>query len=483
MSVKKHVAYNLLGSIAPMFVSVLSVPAFLHLIGDARYGVLSLVWLFLGYFGLFDPGITRAAAFHIARLHKVEESRERESVFWTALAVNLAFGLVGGLILYFAARPFFLSTFKMPESMRGEVMASLPWLAASVPLSIVTGILGGALQARESFGAYNAISTGNAFASQLVPLAVAYLHGPSLTWLIPAALIARTIGTIPSFVVLFRVLPLNVGGGFDRTKLRSLFSYGGWVTITNLINPILTSMDRMLTGSILSAQAVAYYSVPFNLVSRASVVPGALADSLFPRLSRGTQEDSARLAENGLAALSAVMTPIIVIMSACLPIFMQIWVGKAFSEHSTTVGLILLVGVWVNSLAFIPYGQLQATNRPDIPAKFHAIEVLPFLAVLWVGLHYFGLIGAAVAWSLRVTIDAVLLFVVAGQTPGWKRVLPGGLLVILSTLVAPSHLLSIRTVLELLVIAATGAWSWFGNPYLRQTILRYLGERRVVQAT
>ena len=86
--------YNLLGSVAPMFVSVITVPRYLHLIGPDRYGVLALGWLFLGYFGLFDPGITRAAVFHIARLHSPEQQREREDVFWTALAVNVSFGVL-----------------------------------------------------------------------------------------------------------------------------------------------------------------------------------------------------------------------------------------------------------------------------------------------------------------------------------------------------------------------------------------------------
>lgn len=77
--------------------------------------MLALVWLFLGYFGFFDPGISRAASFHIARLHADEHADERESVFWTALLINLGFGLAGGIIAYVAARPLFTSSFKMPE--------------------------------------------------------------------------------------------------------------------------------------------------------------------------------------------------------------------------------------------------------------------------------------------------------------------------------------------------------------------------------
>lgn len=482
MSVKRHTLYNLCGSIAPGLIGLVTVPAYLHLIGNARYGVLAIVWTVLGYFGLFDPGITRAAAYHMARLHAPEQAKERESVFWTALFVNLSFGILGGVILYFIARPVFMSTFKMPESMRAEVMASLPWLAASITVSITAGVLGGALQAREWFGVGNGINVGNATISQIVPLAIAYWHGPDLAWLIPAVVISRSVGTIPTCIAIFRALPLGVGGGFDRSLLKDLFSYGGWVTITNVLTPILTTIDRMLIGSLLSVEAVAFYTVPSNLVSRASVIPGAVAASLFPRLSRSSQKDSAQLASDAVAALAAVMTPAIVLAMAVLPIFMQHWVGRRFAAHAAPVGIILLVGIWVSGLAYIPYSHLQASGRPDIVAKFHAIELIPFLGVLWLGLHYFGLVGAAYAWTFRVSCDGLLLFKAGGRIPRWQRLLPGGLFVVAAGIFAPTALLSGRTIVELAVMAVATVWSWKLSPSVRSMFRGRFGLLRLRSA-
>jgi O-antigen/teichoic acid export membrane protein len=322
---------------------------------------------------MFDPGLAKAAAYHIAKLHKAP-GKDREDVFWTALVINIGFGLVGGIVFYLVAKPFFASTFKMPADLRAEVLACMPWLAASIPVSIVSGVLGGVLQARERFGISNVLNIFNVFLTQIVPLVVAYWHGPSLIWLIPAVLLARAAGSIPTFLVIARTLPLGSGGGFNRSLVPSLFSYGGWVTITNFIAPILNSADRFLIGAMLSAEAVTLYTVPFTVVARAQIIPGALSSSLFPRFSYRSAEESLILAEEAVVTLAAIMTPVIIAGIIAIPTLMRFWVGAKFALQAAPIGTIIFLSVWINGLNYIPYGMLQATNRVGLNAKAHMIE-------------------------------------------------------------------------------------------------------------
>jgi hypothetical protein len=162
---------------------------------------------------------------------------------------------------------------------------------------------------------------------------------------------------------------------------------------------------------------------------------------------------------------------------------MRYWVGSAFAQHAVPVGIVLLIGIWINGISYIPFTHLQAIERPDVVAKFHAIELLPFLGVLWLGLHYFGLLGAAYAWTFRVTIDGLLLFWASNRIPHWPRIIPGFLLVLCAAFFAPSVVWSSKTGAELILLAIATIWSWKISPGIRAALqfrARKLHDRAVV---
>jgi O-antigen/teichoic acid export membrane protein len=71
------------------------------------------------------------------------------------------------------------------------------------------------------------------------------------------------------------------------------------------------------------------------------------------------------------------------------------------------------LGVLINSLGHTPFAFLQGIGRPDLPAKFHIIELPIYIVLVWILLSEFGIVGAACAWTLRVLLDTFLLFFAA----------------------------------------------------------------------
>jgi O-antigen/teichoic acid export membrane protein len=282
-----------------------------------------------------------------------------------------------------------------------------------------------------------------------------------------------------TFVVLFaqcyRHVPLNMAPSVRRDLVAPLFRYGGWVTVSGFMNPLLTTLDRFLIGSIAGAKALTYYAVPFNLASRVTVVPWSLSNTLFPRFSAISKEERHRLMDEAVHSLSVIQTPLIIAGILIMEPFLAWWVGPEVARNSPFVGEIIALGLWFNGLAYMPYARLQAQGLPDLVAKCHLAELIPYLVFLALALHAWGLVGAALAWSLRVTVDAMLLFWMCGDTPhAFKGHLPP--LLLLGMAAAAVFGFSLGSVSRWAVGASallgSLAWAWWAAPDSLKRLVR-----------
>ena len=397
---------NLGGFVVPIAVSIVTVPIYLKLVGQERYGVLVIVWIMLGYFGVFDLGLGRATTHQVAQA--LADQPRTNAVFWTATGLNAVLGTIGGAILIPVGYLLMQHAFKFPDQLKHEVIYSLPWLALSVPLTTVSSVFTGALQGRERFVPVNVLISVYGILFQVVPLVVAEIRGPNLVWLIASAALVQLATTCLGFLACLRWIA-DARPSADRRLIRSLFAFGGWVSVSGLVSPLLTIVDRLVVGATLGAGGVTRYSVPFNLAIRLWIIPNSVARTIFPRLAALGRTAAEEVAREAVQGLFLMLTPIVIVALLLVEPFLKVWIGSQLGRSAPVVAAILLLGVWANGLAYVPYAFLQAQGRPDVPAKLHIVEVLPFLAILWVGLKVAGVEGGALAWTVRAIGDSILL--------------------------------------------------------------------------
>lgn len=406
MNVAKNALYNILGFAVPIALSLLTVPMYLHSIGQERYGVLSISWLFMGYFGLFDFGLGRAVTHRLSSLVNIDNTK-RSEIFFSAMAVSLTLSIVGSAILYFIGNFFFGYQLKVDESLRREIISAIPLLALAVPVATSSGILLGTLQSQQRFFVGNIISASSTIAFQLFPLIVAWIYGPNLFLLLGSGLAARVVGIAGLAIAVSTDLAPPAKVNFS--ECRRLIKYGGWVAITSVIGPILMITDRFFIGATLGAAAVAAYTIPAQLADRIQTIPQAVVGALFPALSASDKEAADRLIDDAFRSMISLLTLPITLAIFLLPWLLHLWLGDDVPRDSGLIGQILVIGYWANASAFISYAWLQAMGRPDLVTKALAFEIPIYLILLWLSLRYFGLAGAAAALSVRYIIDLLVL--------------------------------------------------------------------------
>lgn len=411
-SLLSNTVANLSGVGFPLIVAILTIPPYLRIIGQSRFGIITLIWLLFGYFGLFDLGLSRATANHLARQENAGPIRQNE-ILWTALIVNALLGVVGATVLYFIGKIATPMLHAIPGNMQNEVAGALPWVACLLPLSTTSSVFAGALEAHERFVALNIIQITAATLAQVVPLAAAFFIGPTIINLVIATALVRLCSVIPLGWLALRQCSAS-RPHLGKSQLLELFRYGGWVTVTNTVGPILTSIDQVMIGAFLGVSALTKYSIPFGIASKVLIVPGAVTRALFPTVVRLSPSDARARTELVAVTVAHIMAAICAPAIVAVSVALNIWLGAQFSADASEISRIILCGVWINGIAFVPAMLLQSQGRPSIPAKLHVAELLPFLLILWIGIHYFGLLGAALAWAIRVTVDAILLLIAVG---------------------------------------------------------------------
>jgi O-antigen/teichoic acid export membrane protein len=412
----RNTLWNLLGSGAPALVALLAIPILIRHIGVFRFGVLTIIWTVVSYFSLFDLGLGSALTRMVAdRLGKGQDD-EIPSLVWTSLALMLSLSILGAIVLAAWSPALVRSILKVPAPLQAESLRAFLLLAGCLPFMIVTTGLRGVLEAQQRFGMVNAIRIPTNALTFAAPLAVLPFSN-SLVPLVAVLAVGRVLAGMAYLMSCLKAMP-KLGASFacERRHIGYVLRFGSWMTVSNVVGPLLFYADRMLIGAMVSLAAVAYYATPFEVVGRLLTIPGALAGVLFPAFTVTFAQDRARTAWlllRGQKYIFLAMFPVILVIVTLANDGLRLWLGTDFANHSTAVLRWLAVGVFLNSMASLPWVLIQGAGRPDLTAKLHMSELALYLPVLWFMVKHYGILGAAIGWTVRVLLDAMVLFFAA----------------------------------------------------------------------
>jgi O-antigen/teichoic acid export membrane protein len=480
----KNTIWNMVGQVLPLAIAIVSIPRLVHGLGTARFGILTLAWAVTGYFSVFDLGLGRALTKLVAERLGTPRAVQIPGLVNSGLAFMTLLGMLGAVILAALSKVLSISVFNVPAGSESETTAVIRILAASLPFVILTAGLRGVLEGYHRFPALNTVRIGVGAANYLVPLLLLPFT-TNLAWLVAALFITRVIGTFIHFYLCRQELPtVALHHRFGNTEMKELLSFGGWMTVSNIVGPLLVYVDRFLIGILASMAAVTYYTTPYEMATKLWLVPAALTGVLFPAFSTSFVQDRARtlrLYHRGLRYMFLALFPVVLMATALAPLGFKIWLGNDFAVHSAPVFQWLVIAVFINCLANIPFAYLQALGRPDLTARFHLLELPIYGALLIWMIHLYGTTGAAVAWFARIVIDTALLFAAAHRKEATISAaelnLCFGALALLAIAAALSSRASMAAAYALVtsIIFLFAAWRWGLRSEERHSLLSRLG--------
>ena len=414
-SVKKNIVWNLSSNVLPLIAGLVLFPKIISAYGLEIFGLITLAWAFIGYFTLFDLGLSRALTQQVSEfIAKNKSSADIAQLIRTGFISMWLLGMIGGLILWLCSS-WVLNTFlSIPAALETDSLRAFALLALSIPLVVHTAALRAILEALHLFKSASIIRAILGVGSFLGVYLAAFVS-PTLTSAVISLIITRAIIWLLHIYAVHHSKILSIKTSrFNLGQFKSLLHFGGWMTISNVISPMMVYMDRFVIASILGVAITGYYVAPYEVMIKLLVIPAAIAGVLFPLFSQEWQKDptrSAHLLKQGFLSVLLMLFPLAVLLSFFAQEWLSVWLTPEFALQARLVVVWLAIGAIINGVAQILFAKVQGAGRSDWTAKLHLAEVLPYLGLLYVSLYWWGIAGAAFAWCARVTVDLLGLVI------------------------------------------------------------------------
>ena len=409
MSLVKNSIYNIAGFAVPTLIAIPALGWLARQLGVESFGLFTLAFAIVGYASIFDGGITRAVIREVSIFRN--DLSEQCKILSTASVIVLALGFIGSLLLFFGANNL-VNLLKITSENSIQARLSFELLASVIPVFLINQVWLAYLEGHEKFANLNVQKVISSSLIAILP-AIFCWYKPSLVYAILGLVVGRYLSLAITFFVCKKMI-IQSGIGFNVIVFKRLMAFGGWLTVSNIISPIMVYFDRFVISNIMGASRIAFYTAPAEAVSRLINIPYALSRALFPKLSHSNDLDEKKKLENqSYLLISLVCLPIVIIGCFLAEFILSTWLGSNYAGLAVQVFQILLVGFYFNALAQIPFSLLQADGKSKVTAVIHLFEIIPYVAILLYLTHEFGIVGTAIAWSLRTFVDLILMFILS----------------------------------------------------------------------
>ncbi len=409
MSLIKNSIWNVVGIGVPILIAIPAMGVLARLLGVEQFGLFTLAFAVIGYAGIFDAGLSRAVIRAIA-IHTADKDKISK-IIGSSTCFVLVLSIVASGILFISADR--LSDFlSVSSASLSDAIRGFQWLSLAIPPLLLSTIWFSYLEGQSQFSKLNALKSVTGITLALFPLLL-MLWEPSFTSAVLGLVVSRVLTALIAYHYALEDFK-SKAFSFDGKTLKELIYFGGWLTVSNIISPIMVYFDRFFISNTLGTQAVAFYTAPAEIVARLLTIPLAVVRVIFPKLSARhlDAEQQARHAYILLLLTSVSISALIFIFAEFI---ISAWLGVAYLGETVIVLKILSIGFVFNAIAQIPYVRIQAAGYSRTTAMIHAAELIPYIVLLYFLVGKFSILGAAIAWTIRVAVDFAVMTFYAGK--------------------------------------------------------------------
>ncbi|QJD98782.1 oligosaccharide flippase family protein [Massilia forsythiae] len=420
LSLFRNALANLLGAVVPAVVALGTVPLVVKGLGDAGYGLYSLVTAIVGYFAVLDINVTAGSVKYIAEFNARQDRERINQTVCFGLSVYAVLGLLGALGLACGAGFLVTRVFSVPAALQAEAVDTLR-LAA---LGFFVGQLLSYLQSiPQSLMRYDIASRIEMLFGTGVPLLTVgvLLLGHGLFDVILLRVVASTVHAGVLWHSVRKLLPGLAWRRPGAAIRRELLGFSAYSFLSRFATLSYAYADKLIIGALAGVTALAYFTVASTLANRILGLTYRLSGVLFPAASalaaRGELERLRRLYLKANRYIVFINASVLVLVAVFSYEILFYWMDARFARAGQVVLAVMTLSQFIDSLTSLPSLVNDGMGHPRYSGMFALVRAVLGLLVVYLGVAGWGIAGAAwghLAASLLLT--CAFLVAVHGRT-------------------------------------------------------------------
>ena len=395
-------------------VGLLYIPFMLRMMGQAEYGLYSLVASVVSYLTVLDLGFGNAIVRYTAKFRAEGKSREQYEMFGMFLLlysfVGLVALLIGGL-LYSNVDQLFDRTMTVEELDKVRIMMLL--MCVNLAFTFPMSIFGSIITAYEDFIFQKLVNIARIILNPLVMIVMLLMGYRAIGMVVVTTLFNIATLLINCWYCFHKIKIKIYWGKFKWGFLKEVSIYSFWIFLNALMDRIYWSTGQFVLGIYRGAAAISVYAVAIQLqaiyMTFSTAISGVFLPKVTAMVSNGSSEREVsdlfiRTGRIQYIVMAFILTGFILFGRD----FVCLWAGREY-EEAYYIALLFFVPLTVPLIQNLGITILQARNQMKFRSLVYIIVALLSLLCSFPLAEKYGGIGCAWSTALALTCGNIIV--------------------------------------------------------------------------
>lgn len=398
----KNGLYNVVGAVIRMGLTVLTIPLLIRLIGVEEYGLWTLTSATVGIVSLAEGGLSVSTTVFLSKDLANDDADSASQTLTVTVGTMLLLATMAVIVLWVGA-PRLIGLFPLLE--QRQYLAAVQALQVGglvIWAQLLQRVLIGVEQAHQQYGVINVLNTLQITLSHLGMLIVAWLGGRTTELMQWQAVVSVGVLIVHGWVGWLLLRHFKIHLAWNNTKGMDIAKYSLMTWLASLGSALFNKADRILVGASLGTGLLGVYAAITNVTVQINSFSAVAIQPVLPAISNHLARKEfdlltlQRQVKQALEINSIIALGLGAGLLALAPQIIQVVIpGQSprnyLSEFNTATIIYSLYSV--NAVGYYVLLAVKAVN------KFMVIQLasgIISLALITIGLHSFGLLGAIV---------------------------------------------------------------------------------------